>query len=70
MRVQYVYNENGEKESVIIPYKDWEKIHSTVKKERSADLNPDEYRGIYKDLKLNLDEEIKKLREEWSRIDT
>jgi hypothetical protein len=70
MIVQYIYNENGEKESVIIPYKEWEKIHSTIKKERSEDFDPDEYRGIYKGLKLNLDEEIKNLRDEWSRIDT
>jgi hypothetical protein len=66
MRVQYVYNENGERESVIIPYEEWEKIRSTIKEEE-VDFNPDEYRGIYKNLDLNWEEEIKNLRDEWER---
>lgn len=66
MRVQYIYNEHGERESVIIPYKEWEKIRPTLKEEK-ADFNPDEYKGIYKNLDLNWDEEIKNLRDEWER---
>lgn len=66
MRVQYVYNEDGERESVIIPYEEWKKIRSAIKEEET-DFNPDEYRGIYKNLDLNWEEEIKNLRDEWER---
>ena len=66
MNVQYVYNENGERESVIIPYKEWKRILPTIKK-KEIDFDPDEYKGIYKNLDLNWDEEIKNLRDEWER---
>ncbi len=66
MNVQYVYNENGERESVIIPYKEWKRILPTIKK-GEIDFDPDEYKGIYKNLDLKWDEEIKNLRDEWER---
>ena len=66
MNVQYVYNENGERESVIISYKDWKRIRPTIKK-KEIDFDPDEYKGIYKNLDLKWDEEIKNLRDEWER---
>jgi hypothetical protein len=66
MKVQYIYNEDGEKENVIIPYKEWEKIRSTLEGEKETEFDPDKYKGIYKDLKINLEEEIKNLRNEWN----
>jgi len=30
-------------------------------------FNPTEYRGVYKDLKIELEKEIEKIREEWNR---
>ncbi|MGD2087311.1 MAG: hypothetical protein PVH61_14090 [Candidatus Aminicenantes bacterium] len=70
MKVQYIYNEDGEKENVIIPYKEWEKIRSTLKEDKEAEFDPDKYKGIYKGLQINLEEEIKNLRDEWNRLDT
>ena len=70
MKVQYNYNEDGEKENVIIPYKEWEKIRSTLEESKEDEFDPDKYKGIYKGLKINLEEEIKNLRDEWNRIDT
>ena len=70
MKVQYIYNEEGERENVIIPYKEWEKIRSTIEREKKTEFDPDKYKGIYKDLKINLEEEIKNLRDEWNRLDT
>lgn len=70
MKVQYIYNEDGERENVIIPYKEWEKIRSTIEREKETEFDPDKYKGIYKDLKINLEEEIKNLRDEWNRLDT
>jgi hypothetical protein len=68
MKVQYIYNEAGEKENVIIPYKEWEKIRSTLEDENETEFDPDKYKGIYKGLKINLEEEIKNLRDEWNRF--
>jgi len=48
------------------PYKDWKRIRPTMKK-KETDFDPDEYKGIYKNLDLNWDEEIKNLRDEWER---
>ena len=69
MKVQYIYNENGEKENVIISYKEWTRICSTMKVDNNKDFDPDKYKGIYKNLGLNLEKEIKNLRDEWTRLD-
>jgi len=37
------------------------------KQEKEKVFNPSKYRGIYKDLRVDLEEEIKKLRVEWTR---
>ena len=55
MKVQYIYNEDGERENVIIPYKVWEKIRPTIEAEKETEFDPDKYKGIYKGLKINLE---------------
>ena len=35
--------------------------------EKTRIFNPSKYRGVYKDLKVDLEDEIEKLREEWIR---
>ena len=67
MKVEYVYNEKGEKTGIILPIELWDKVSPLIEKkreERVIDLS--KYKGIYKNMK-NLDIEIKKLREEWTR---
>ena len=67
MKVEYVYNEKGEKTGIILPIELWDKVSPLIEKkreERVIDLS--KYKGIYKNMK-NLDIEIKKLREEWIR---
>ncbi|MEA2055025.1 MAG: hypothetical protein U9O96_07990 [Candidatus Thermoplasmatota archaeon] len=67
MKVEYVYNEKGEKTSVILPIELWSKVSPLIEKKREERvLDLSEYKGIYKNMK-NLDSEIKKLREEWIR---
>jgi hypothetical protein len=70
MKVQYIYNEEGQRENVIIPYKEWERIRSIIEEEKEMEFDPDKYKGIYKNMQLNLEEEIKNLRDEWNRLDT
>jgi len=69
MEVRYIYNENGEKENVIIPYKEWLQIRAMMKMTTEKTFDPDKYKGIYKDSELDLEQEINNLRNEWTRID-
>ncbi|MCK4766224.1 MAG: hypothetical protein KAW12_28775 [Candidatus Aminicenantes bacterium] len=49
-------------------YKEWAKIRSSIETE-DAGFDPDKYRRIYKNSGLNLEEEIRNLRDEWNRAD-
>ena len=72
MGVQYVYDVIGKKTGVIIPIELWNekgfKIEEAEKMEKEELFNPSKYRGIYKNLKVDLEEEIRNLREEWVRV--
>ena len=64
--VQYVYDANGHKKSVIIPVELWERTLQ-VKKARLTPCNPQEYYGIYRDRIKNPLEIARALRGEWNR---
>ena len=69
MQVQYVYDETGKKTGVIVPLALWEDVsrHKTPSKKKSA-FDPSKFRGIYRNPKINLDKELKGLRQEWERV--
>lgn len=73
MQVHYIYNEKGEKESVIIPYKDWQRIRQTISEsniiETKKKYDPTRLKGIYKNLDFDPELEAKALRDEWERLD-
>ncbi|WP_297189730.1 hypothetical protein, partial [Thermococcus sp.] len=58
--IEYVYGKNGKIKAVIIPIEVWEKIKVKF-------FDPSEFEGIYKDLKIDLEKELRELREEWER---
>jgi hypothetical protein len=71
--VQYIYDSKGKKTGVIIPIEVWEKsklkiIEMESSKDRKKDFHPSQFRGIYSNMKLDLQQEARKLREEWVRI--
>jgi hypothetical protein len=72
MRVQYVYDARGKKKGVIIPIELWNKkgfkIEEVEKMEKEEVFNPSKYRGIYKNPRVDLEEEIRNLRDEWVRV--
>ena len=72
MGVQYVYDVRGKKTGVIIPLELWNekgfKIEEVEKMEKGEVFNPSKYRGIYKNLRVDFEEEIRNLREEWVRV--
>jgi hypothetical protein len=70
MQIQYVYDTHGRKTAVIVPISMWQKKKAPDKSGKTTIgiTNPDQYRGIYRDLRVNLKAEIKKLRAEWDRL--
>lgn len=66
--VQYVYDEKGRRTGVIIPTELWNEVKGKIEVEEKVKkkevFTPSEYRGIYKDLEANLEEEARSLREE------
>jgi len=69
MQVQYVYDEQGRKTSVIVPISLWQKVSrrkNTVPETSSFD--PARYRGIYRNLGIDIDQELRALRQEWERV--
>lgn len=71
MKVKYIYDSKGKKTAIIVPIEIWEKNKSTLKKInqiKSRLFNPSDYRGIYREMKLDLEKESRNLRDEWVRI--
>jgi len=70
MQIQYVYDTHGMKTAVIVPINMWQKDVAPDKSGTTTGgiMNPDLYRGIYRDLRINLNDEIRKLRAEWDRL--
>jgi hypothetical protein len=69
--IQYVYDKEGKQVGVIVPIEMWTKISPLIEelKEKKAEWDPLKYKGIYKDRKINEDEEIKAMRDEWTRYE-
>lgn len=69
MSIQYVYDKKGRRTGVIIPTELWNKVKEKIEVEakKKEVFTPSEYRGIYKELGADLEEEARSLREEWTR---
>ena len=69
MEVQYIYDEDGRQTGVIVPINLWNKISHMAGRalEGKPDWDPSKYRGMYKDLKVDVKKESAALRDEWTR---
>jgi len=68
MGVQYICDADGRKTDVIVPIDLWESL--TAEKPAAEPIGvaePARYRGIYRDLDLDLEAEARNLRDEWDR---
>lgn len=67
MQVQYIYDENGTKTGVIVPIALWQKLlqKNGHKKDR---FDPSKFRGLYRDIPLDLESTIQNLRTEWEQV--
>jgi hypothetical protein len=69
MEVQYIYDEEGRRTGVIVPIELWNKIRTLEKlgRQEKAEWGPSKYRGMYKNLKIDVRTESNSLRDEWTR---
>jgi len=69
MEVQYIYDEEGRQTGVIVPIELWNKIGNMERlaRKEEGEWDPSKYRGIYKNLKVDVTKESKSLRDEWTR---
>jgi len=67
MQIQYIYDENGTKTGVIVPIALWQKLlqKNGHKKDR---FDPSKFRGLYRDIPLDLESTIQNLRTEWEQV--
>ncbi|EHQ36304.1 hypothetical protein [Methanoplanus limicola] len=63
--LQYVYDSKGNKTGVIIPIEIWDEEEMKIRDD--IEFRPQDFRGIYKNIDLDLDEDIRNLRDEWVR---
>ena len=63
--LQYIYDSKGNKTGVIVPIEIWDEKEMKIRE--TGEFRPQDFRGIYKNINLDLDEEIRNLRDEWVR---
>ncbi len=72
MSLNYIYDKKGKAEYVVLPIKYWQYIKKIISTEENEDkpdrkFNPNDYYGVISNLNLDVEEEIKNIRKEWSR---
>ncbi|MEN9444398.1 MAG: hypothetical protein RIS47_1288 [Bacteroidota bacterium] len=72
--VNYIYNPLGYIEYAVVPYVLWQQLQEYMPEEVKKQIcsptlpfDPNQYRGILKDLGGDIDNELKNLRDEWNR---
>jgi len=70
MGVQYIYDEEGRQTGVIVPINLWNKMSHLVELDQKGktDWDLSKYRGMYKELKVDVKKECAALRDEWTRV--
>ena len=74
MVVNYIYNANGQIEYAVIPWHLWDKVkeyaENSVTKKKSQikkKFNPSEFRGILSHYNFDIEQELKNMRDQWTR---
>jgi|GEM_PF-733751 hypothetical protein len=69
MGVHYICDAEGRKTDVIVPIDLWESLTAGKPADGPVGVaEPARYRGMYRDLDLDLEAEAKILRDEWDRV--
>ncbi len=67
--IKYIYSDTGEVEAAIVPIQAWravEKQLQTVPKPTTP-FKASKFRGAFRKLNINVEEEIREMRDEWTR---
>lgn len=74
MNVSYVYNVEGKVEYAVVPILLWQKLSQSLGNEsinafdsKPYPFNPRNYKGLLSDLNIDVDSEISRMRNEWTR---
>jgi hypothetical protein len=68
-QIQYIYDENGTKTGVIVPIALWQKLSQKKQAQKKKEIfNPSKFRGLYRDIPLDLESTLQNLRTEWERV--
>jgi hypothetical protein len=73
--LNYIYDKSGKTEYVVIPMSLWKTIKKNISKIENKDelnnvqkdFNPEKYFGLLADLNLNIEQELKDIRQQWTR---
>lgn len=74
MIVNYIYDAKGQIEYAVIPIQFWEYVQQQLPKmptptepmATKKTFNPLKYKGLIKSLNINIDQELKNMRDEWT----
>ncbi len=71
MKLNYIYNNTGSIEYVVVPLNIWDKLNvyteKIEKKTKKNKFNPANFRGLLAHHNFNIEEELQNIREEWKR---
>jgi hypothetical protein len=66
MQIHYIYDTMGRKTGVIIPIEEWNRtIETNRERRKQSPFHPESYRGLLKEIRHQLEEELARLRAEW-----
>lgn len=72
--LNYIYDQSGNKEYVVVPLSLWEKIKGYIPKidnkisvKPKNKFNPEKYYGLISNMNLDIEQELKDIREQWTR---
>lgn len=69
MQVQYIYDETGKKTGVIVPIELWQDLSPAKRQpKKKSPFNPARFRGILRNVPVDLEKELRILRQEWERV--
>jgi hypothetical protein len=68
MVINYIYDESGTAQYAIVPIQLWNEVqqHQPIASKKKI-FNPLQYKGLIRPLQINIEQELKNMRDEWER---
>lgn len=66
--IKYIYSDTGEVEAAIVPIQAWRLVEQQLQAiPTPTPFKASKFRGAFRKLNINVEEEIRKMRDEWTR---